>query len=134
MIRRRTAPSKLCEEFNLHTFVALFGKDDFMSDLFSKFKGKVDEKVLKAKLNNAFDLIKSGNMDDLIKKINKIDKDELLEKLNEFDQSKLNDMNIDKNEISKMINSVDLENFSKALGDNGEEILKVLKSKLDNSQ
>ena len=45
--------------------------------------GKMDEKVLQAKLSATIDMLKKGDMDDLVKKINKMDKNELLSKINE---------------------------------------------------
>ncbi|HHW30756.1 MAG TPA: membrane trafficking protein [Clostridiaceae bacterium] len=89
--------------------------------------GKVDEKVLQAKLNAAIDMLKKGEIDDLVKKINKMDKDELMRKINEFDMSKFNDLNIDKDEIKQLVSKSDFDNMAKLIGDQGEEIIKKIK-------
>jgi hypothetical protein len=89
--------------------------------------GKMDEKVLEAKLNSALDMIKNGKQDEIAKKIAKIDKDEMLAKLNELDDNKLKEMNIDKRELKKKIQDVDLNSFQKMLGENGAEIITRLK-------
>ena len=93
--------------------------------------GKMDEKVLQAKINAALDMLKNGNSEELAKKIGKMDKSELLSKLNELDDSKLKEMNIDKNEIQQKVNDADLENLQKLLGDQGGEIMEKLKSLLN---
>jgi len=94
--------------------------------------GKMDEKVLEAKLNAAMDMLKKGNTEELVKKINKMDKDELIKKMNEFDMSKLQDLNIDKEEIKKRVNDADLNNIAKMLGDQGDEIINKIKDILNN--
>lgn len=89
--------------------------------------GKMDEKVLETKLNAALDMLKNGDTDDLIKKINKIDKNEMINKLNEFDDSKLKDLNIDKNDLRNRISDADLNNLQKLIGEHGDEIVKKIK-------
>ncbi|HHW49012.1 MAG TPA: membrane trafficking protein [Clostridiaceae bacterium] len=102
-----------------------------MSNLFNKklseIIGKVDEKVLQVKLNAALDMLKNGNLDELAKKINKIDKNELLEKINEFDETKLKELNIDKRELRSKISDADLANLQKLIGEHGDEIIKKIK-------
>ena len=93
----------------------------------SEIFGKVDEKVLETKLNKALEILKSGNTDDLAKKINKIDKNELLNKINEFDEEKLKDLNLDKDEFRKKISDADLNNLSKLIGEQGDEIIRKIK-------
>jgi hypothetical protein len=93
--------------------------------------GKMDEKVLQAKINAALDMLKNGNTEDLAKKIGKIDKNELMSKLNEMDDNKLKEMNIDKNEIKQKVNDADLQNLQKLLGEQGKEIMEKLKTLLD---
>jgi hypothetical protein len=104
---------------------------DYMTNGFNKklmdIIGKMDEKVLQAKINTALEMLKNGNNEDLAKKINKIDKNELLTKINELDDSKLKEMNINKNEIKQKVNDADLNNLQKMLGEHGEEIISKLK-------
>ncbi|MFZ5986121.1 MAG: membrane trafficking protein [Bacillota bacterium] len=106
-----------------------------MSDLFNKklseLFGKMDEKVLQVRLNAAIDMLKKGNVDDLAKKINKMDKNELLDKINEIDESKLKELNIDKNEIKQRVSDADLNNLAKLLGEQGDEIVEKLKAFLE---
>lgn len=106
-----------------------------MSNLFNKklaeMLGKMDEKVLQAKLNAALDMLKSGNTEDLAKRLNKIDKNELMEKINEFDSSKLNELNINKDEIKQKVSEADFEKLKTLIGEHGEEIIKKIKDIID---
>ena len=105
-----------------------------MSDLSKKISelfGRMDEKMLQKKINTAIDMLQNGDIEDLAKKLNKIDKDELLEKINEFDESKLEKLNIDKSEIRQKINEADLNNLAQLLGEQGDEIVKRLKNFLE---
>jgi len=101
-----------------------------MSGTFKKFSelfGKVDSKVLEAKLNSALELLKNGNEEEIASKLAKVDKKELLDKLNELDENKLKEMNIDKKEMQKKIKEIDLNSLQKMLGENGPEIVAKLK-------
>lgn len=89
--------------------------------------GKMDEKVLQAKLNAAYDMLKNGNSEELAKKLNKIDKEELLGKLNELDESKLKELNMNKADMKQKLNDIDLSAFQKMLGEHGDEIIEKIK-------
>lgn len=89
--------------------------------------GKMDEKVLEAKLNKALEMLKNGNPDDLAKKLNKVDKNELLSKINEFDEEKLRELNINKEEIKQKVSEADLNKLSRVIGEQGDEIIKKIK-------
>lgn len=89
--------------------------------------GKMDDKVLQAKLNAAMDMLKEGNSEELAKKLGKVDKNELLTKLNELDDSKLKEMNLNKAEMKQKLNSIDLDAFQKLLGDQGPDIISKIK-------
>ena len=89
--------------------------------------GKMDDKVLQAKLNAAMDMLKDGNNEELAKKIGKVDKNELISKLNELDDNKLKEMNLNKAEMKQKLNSVDLDAVQKMFGDQGPEIIKKIK-------
>lgn len=105
-----------------------------MSDLSKKISelfGKMDEKMLQKKINTAIDMLQNGDIDDLARKLNKIDKDELMQKINEFDESKLEKLSLNKNEIRQKINENDLKNLAQLLGDQGDEIVGKLKSYLE---
>lgn len=96
----------------------------------------LNDKMLQMKINNAIDMLKKGNTEELAKKLNKMDKNELIDKINEIDENKLKELNlkIDKDEIKKLINEVDMNSISQLIGDRGDEIVDKLKKMLNNSQ
>ncbi|AEV67311.1 hypothetical protein [Acetivibrio clariflavus] len=96
----------------------------------------LNDKMLQVKLNNAIDMLKKGNTEELAKKLNKMDKNELIEKINEIDENKLKELNlkIDKDEMKKLINEVDMNSLSQLIGDRGDEIIDKLKKLLDSNQ
>lgn len=89
--------------------------------------GKMDQKVLEAKLNKALEMLKNEPPEELAKKLAKVDKNELLSKMNELDENKIKDMNIDTNELKQKISEEDLTKLSQLIGDNGDELVKKLK-------
>jgi len=89
--------------------------------------GKMDQKVLEAKLNKALEMLKNEPPEELAKKLSKVDKNELLNKMNEFDDSKIKEMNIDTNELKQKISEEDLKKLSQLIGDNGDDIIKKIK-------
>lgn len=89
--------------------------------------GKVDDKVLQAKINAAIDMLKNSNKEELMKKLNKLDKDEILAKLNEFDENKLKEMNINKNELRQKLNCIDIDAVQGMLGEKGPEIISKIR-------
>jgi hypothetical protein len=93
----------------------------------SELIGKMDDKVLQAKLNSAFEMLKDGKNEEIAKKIGKIDKNELLSKINELDEGKLKEMNLNKADIKQKLSSVDLDAFQKMLGEQGPEIIGKIK-------
>ena len=93
----------------------------------SEVLGKMDERVLQAKLNAALDMLQNGDMDEIARRLNKIDKNELLSKINELDESKLRNLNIDKEEIRKRVTDADLNNLEKLIGEHGDEIIAKIK-------
>lgn len=103
----------------------------FMNEGFNKklaeMLGKMDEKVLQARLNAAMEMLKKGNTEELAKKINKIDKEELLKKMSEFDESKLKDLKINKDELKQKISGEDLDKLAALIGDQGDEVIKKIK-------
>lgn len=88
---------------------------------------KMDDKVLKAKLNAAMEMLENGNTEEIAKKISKLDKNELLSKLNELDDDKLKELNFNKAEMKQKLNSVDLNSIQKMLGEQGSEIISKIK-------
>ena len=55
----------------------------------------------------------------------------MLEKINDFDISRLNELNIDVEEIKKNVNTEDLEKLKNLVGEHGEEIIEKLKNMLE---
>lgn len=93
----------------------------------AELMGKMDEKMLQAKLNAALDMLKKGNTEELAKKISKIDKDELIAKINEFDESKLKELKINKDEIRQKVSEEDFQRLAGLLGEKGEHIIAKIK-------
>jgi hypothetical protein len=89
--------------------------------------GKVDDKVLTAKINAAIDMLKNGDHDELAKKLSKVDKNEILEKLNEIDDEKIKEMKLNKAELKQKMSNIDLDAVQKLLGENGPEIMGKIK-------
>ncbi len=101
-----------------------------MSNGFKKIAemlGKMDDKVLQAKINAAVDILKNSDKEELAKKLGKVDKNELLSKLNELDEEKLKELNLNKADLKQKMNNVDMEAVQKMLGDKGPEILNKIK-------
>jgi hypothetical protein len=101
--------------------------NEALNKKFAEILGKMDEKVLQAKLNAALEMLKKGNTEELAKKINKIDKEELLKKMNEFDESKLKDLKISKDEIKQNISGEDLDKLATLIGEHGDEVIGKIK-------
>lgn len=93
--------------------------------------GKMDDKVLQAKINAAVDMLKNGDTEDLAKKLNKVDKNELMTKLNEIDEVKLKGLNLNKAELKQKMGSIDMDAVKKLLGDKGPEIIDKIKDIID---
>lgn len=101
-----------------------------MSNGFKKIAemlGRMDDKVLQAKINAAVDMLKNSDKEELARKLGKVDKSELLSKLNELDEEKLKELNLNKEDLKQKMNSVDMEAVQKMLGDKGPEILNKIK-------
>lgn len=97
----------------------------------SELIGKMDDKVLQAKINTAVDMLKNGDTENLAKKLNKVDKNELMTKLKEIDESKLKELNFNKAELKQKMSSIDMDAVKKLLGDNGPEIIDKIKDIID---
>jgi len=98
--------------------------DNRMNSFFSK----IDEILVKQKINSMMENFKKGNTEELAKKISEMDKTELINKIDEFDEKKLATMNINFAEIKKKITDEDLDKFGKLIGDSGNEIVSRIKA------
>ena len=102
----------------------------FMNKNISDFMGKLDEKVFKTKINSAIEMLKNGNTGELAKKLEKVDKKDLMEKLDLIDDKKIKELNLNKTDIKNTLESADIQEISKVLGQDGIEILNKLKQVL----
>jgi citrate lyase synthetase len=101
-------------------------KNKMISDIL----GKVDEKILKAKINKALDMLKNSKDDELKKAIDKANKEELLMKLDEIDKNTIKSMNIDVEDVKKKVREEDFQRISKLVGKDGEKVVAKLKELL----
>ncbi|EMS71030.1 hypothetical protein [Ruminiclostridium cellobioparum] len=101
------------------------------NSLSKKIQELLGDKMVQSKVNQAIDMLKKDNSDDLAKKLEKIDKNELMEKINEFDDEKIKNMKIDKEEIKKKITKTDLDKLEKILGKDSKDIMKKVNEYLN---
>jgi len=101
--------------------------------LSKKLQEMLADKMIQSKLNQAIEMLRKDNPEEIEKKIAKIDKEELINKINEFDDEKINSLKINKDEIKKKITQNDLDKLEKMLGKDSDVIMKkvndFLKSK-----
>ncbi len=93
----------------------------------SELLGKMDEKVVKAKLNAAMEMLKNGDTEELAKKMKNVNKDDLMDKINEYDRSKIEEMNIDIDAIKRQVTEADLAKLSALIGDQGDDVVRKIK-------
>ncbi len=101
------------------------------NSLSKKLQELLADKMVQKKVNQAIDMLKKDNNDELAKKFEKLDKNELMEKINEFDEEKINNLKIDKEEIKKKITKNDLEKLEKILGKDSKDIMKKVNDYLN---
>ncbi len=94
------------------------------NSLSKKLQELLADKMVQSKVNQAIDMLKKDNSDDLAKKLEKVDKKELMEKISEFDEDKIKNMKIDKEEIKKKVTKSDLDKLEKLLGKESKDIMK----------
>ncbi len=104
--------------------------NDAINKKLAELMGKMDEKVLKARINSALEMLQKGNTEDLVKKLENVDKKELLEKLDQLDEQKLKDLNINRNEMNSKIKASDMDKLSSMLGDEGKDLVDKIKALL----
>jgi uncharacterized membrane protein YheB (UPF0754 family) len=101
--------------------------------LSKKLQEMLADKVIQSKLNQAIEMLKKDDTEELTKKIAKLDKQELINKINEYDDEKIKSLKINKDEINKKITQNDLDKIEKMLGKDSDVIMKkvndFLKSK-----
>ena len=90
--------------------------------------GKMDERMMKMKINEALNMLKNGKQEELAKKLEKTDKKELLEKLKSVDSKTISDLNININEIKDKITEEDFKKMKNATDEDGKEIVDKIKN------
>jgi hypothetical protein len=100
-------------------------KPDFKKTI-SDLLGKLDNKMLEAKMQQAIEMIKKGDHDEIIKKINTIDKDELSAKLNEFASMKPEEFEAFREKLGIQVKKEDITPISDKLGSDGKRILEKI--------
>lgn len=98
----------------------------WLSDMLSK----VDERVLKTKLNKAMDLLKNGSDEEIKKALDKVDKEEVMEKIDTLDKKSLTDNKINFDDLKKKVTDEDLEKISTLAGSEGDKLVKKIKELL----
>lgn len=97
-----------------------------ISDLF----GALDNKVSKAKLEQALSMLKNKSPEELSKKIGEKDRSEILSKLDEFDKKKLSEMNIDLDKLKTQITPADLEKVKQIAGKDADLVMQKIRELL----
>lgn len=97
-----------------------------MKNKLSELLGKVDGKLLEAKLNQAMEMIKNGEHEEIIKKLNNMDKNEILEKLAEMEKLPQNNLEAIKNKVSNDISNEDISKLQKKLNPEGKKIIEKI--------
>jgi hypothetical protein len=99
---------------------------DNLKNKLSELLGKVDGKVLEAKLNQAMEMIKNGEHEEIIKKLNNMDKNEILEKLSEIEKLPQNNVDSIKNKLAKDLSNEDISKLQSKLNPEGKKIIEKI--------
>lgn len=92
--------------------------------LSKKLQEMLADKMVQSKLNQAIEMLRKDNTDELSKKIAKIDKEDLMNKINEYDDEKIKNLKINKDEIKEKITQKDLDKLEKLLGKDSDALMK----------
>ncbi|MHB8064413.1 MAG: membrane trafficking protein [Ruminiclostridium sp.] len=99
--------------------------------LSKKLQELLADKMVQSKMNQAIEMLRKENTDEIEKKIAKMDKEELMNKINEYDEEKIKSLKINKDEIKKKITQTDLDKLEKLLGKDSDAIMKKVNEFLD---
>jgi hypothetical protein len=97
--------------------------NDNLKKKLSELLGKVDSKVLEAKINQAVEMIKNGEHEEIINTLNKMDKDEVLEKISEMENLPKENLDALKNKIGLNLSGEELTSIQKKLNPEGKKII-----------
>lgn len=92
----------------------------------SELLGKVDSKVIEAKLNQAAEMIKNGEHEEIVKKLNNMDKQEILDKLSEIENLPKENLDALKNKIGLNLSGDDISKIQNKLGPDGKKIIEKM--------
>lgn len=106
-------------------------KENFKKKLSELFE-KIDSKVLESKLNQAVEMIKNGKHEEIIEKLNKMDKKEILTKLEELENLPPETFNEIKDKIDLKTYEKDISNIGKKLNPEGKKIIEKMISTFNN--
>lgn len=104
---------------------------NLLNQKLSKLWGKMDAKILNSKINKSIEMLQNSDTSEIEKQLKSIDTDELIQKLDEFDKSKIDELNLDKQDLKEKISKIDFKKFSSLLGEKGDEIILKLQKLLD---
>jgi hypothetical protein len=97
-----------------------------MKNKLSELFGKVDSKILEAKLNQAVDMLKNGEHEELIKKLNNMDKQEILDKLSEIEKLPKENLEALKSKFGNEISSNEISKIKGKLDSDGKKIIEKM--------
>ena len=97
----------------------------------SEMLNRMDEKVMKAKIGEALNMMKNGKQEELARMLDKTDKKELISKLKDIDQNSLKNFGININDLKSKISDEDIRKFKNATDAEGKEIADKLKKLLE---
>lgn len=92
---------------------------------------KIDEAIMKRKIAEALNMMKSGKQAELAKALEKVDKKEVMEKLKTVDQKTIENMNLNIQDIKKQISPADYEKIKNATDADGKKIIEQIKKILE---
>lgn len=92
----------------------------------SELFGKIDTKVLETKLNQAMEMIKDGKHEEIVEKLNKMDKKEIFTKLEELKNLPPESIAAIKDKINLKIDNEDISKLENKLDPEGKKIIKKM--------
>jgi hypothetical protein len=96
--------------------------NDNLKKKLSELLGKVDSKVLEAKINQAVEMIKSGKHEEIINTLNKMDKDEVMEKISEIENLPQENLDAIKSKVGSDLSGEGMTKLQEKLNPEGKKI------------
>ena len=92
---------------------------------------KIDEAIMKRKIAEALNMMKSGKQEELPKALEKVNKKEEKKKLKTVDQKTIENMKLNIQDIKKQISPADYEKIKNATDADGKKIIEQIKKILE---